>query len=311
MSSAPSSNPLDPAAPQSRSSHHHHHHNPHRHDRHRSKRPHEHSHHNDDRHHTHTLNRTPTPPPPPPPTLTATTTPSSLLTLLSTTLLLPDEPVCLAHLYLHRYRRFFTKKPSSSPNGSLPPEDPLDDFTLHLTTLSLALKHHSIPLTPRSLLLPSYTFLHPSSPPLHIPSPLYTSLRRSLIAGELLLLRVLGFHTRITLPHEFIPRMLEIAVGVGEDEGEGSVMETVMGVEARRVVGVACRDYRLGGLFPAREVAAAVVRVVVERCGGVVVGGEREWVRRVAGERVGVEDYEEAVEELRVVLKGKEQEALL
>ena len=45
-----------------------------------------------------------------------------------------------------------------------------------------------------------------------IPSTLYDDLRATLVQAELILLRVLGFELRISLPLDFLPRYLERAL---------------------------------------------------------------------------------------------------
>lgn len=168
--------------------------------------------------------------------------------------------------------------------------------------------------------MPSHSLLNPLSPPVQIPSTHYDTLRQTLVTAEVLLLRILKFNIRLTLPHVYLPRILERAttlhgtehldeMGYGERE-EADVIEagdTPIGREAGRLCALACRSYRLGGLFPAREVAAAVVRVALDRC-GIIVDDDRKWVRRVASDKVGIEDWEEAVDELRAVLREQEQD---
>ena len=73
----------------------------------------------------------------------------------------------------------------------------------------------------RDILFPAHRLLHqhkesssdPVSQPLVVPSTVYDSLRATLVQAELMLLRILGFELRITLPLDYLPRYLERAMG--------------------------------------------------------------------------------------------------
>ncbi|KAL8873204.1 MAG: hypothetical protein Q9174_001287 [Haloplaca sp. 1 TL-2023] len=62
---------------------------------------------------------------------------------------------------------------------------------------------------------------HVANPLEPIPSPEYDNLRATVVAAELILLRVLGFETRIPSPMDYLQRYLERAMEdvdtVGED----------------------------------------------------------------------------------------------
>ena len=72
----------------------------------------------------------------------------------------------------------------------------------------------------RDILLPAHRLLHQHSEassdsitqPLVVPSTRYDTLRATLVQAELMLLRVLGFELRISLPLNYLPRYLERAM---------------------------------------------------------------------------------------------------
>lgn len=159
--------------------------------------------------------------------------------------------------------------------------------------------------------MPAYTLQHPTATePLTFPSPLYDTLRSTLVTAELLLLRVLRFELRVPLPYEYLPRLLEkaltlseqLASASAEDRLESRVVDlkdTALGRAVWVKVGDAMRNYRICNFFPARAVAAACVFhvAVVER--GLKAPGEHKvWLRKVAGDRVEYEDFVDALEEI-------------
>lgn len=100
--------------------------------------------------------------------------------------------------------------------------------TLSLSSISLASKSTESPRRLSSILLPAYTLLHPPSSTtsnptktLTIPSPLYDTLRATLVQADLILLRILGFQLHIPSPLEYLQRYLERAMEDVENAGEG------------------------------------------------------------------------------------------
>ncbi|KAL8836782.1 MAG: hypothetical protein Q9176_006105 [Flavoplaca citrina] len=219
----------------------------------------------------------------------------------------------MSYIYMNKYLRFH--RSSATP-------DPLDPYTLSLSTISIASKATESPRRLSSILLPAHALLHPSSPstgkpakPLTIPSPLYDTLRATLVQADLILLRVLGFQLHIPSPLEYLQRYLERAmedienVGEGFDEwdreakGEygvlGGIMEGRVGRGCRAKAVDACKNYELANLFPARAVALGIVYVVLEERGLKIELGVREWVKDVGRAKVDSEDFDEVIEILR------------
>ena len=114
--------------------------------------------------------------------------------------------------------------------------------TLVLACVSLASKATESPRRMREILPPAYRLLQASAEHsasstqqqqqpsrLIIPSALYDNLRATLVQAEVLLLRVLGFELKVSLPLDFIPRYLERAfqdpVDAGEDYDSWSMAE--------------------------------------------------------------------------------------
>jgi hypothetical protein len=81
---------------------------------------------------------------------------------------------------------------------------------LSLATLSLSSKATENPRRLRELILPAHRLLKPPlGARLTVPSATYDALRATLVQVELLLLRVLGFELRLSLPLHFAERYLE------------------------------------------------------------------------------------------------------
>ena len=107
----------------------------------------------------------------------------------------------------------------------------------------------------REILLPAHRLLHASDDPNHVahrlvvPSPLYDTLRATLVQAELILLRVLGFELHIPLPSDYLPRYLDRALESttsaaedydswpSEERDEYGVLHNMMDTE----VGRACK----------------------------------------------------------------------
>ena len=95
----------------------------------------------------------------------------------------------------------------------------------------------------REILPPAHRLLHqgngaPSDPidqPLVIPSVAYDSLRATLVQAELILLRILGFELRISLPLDYLPRYIERAM---EDVADASENYDAWGNETKEEYGV-------------------------------------------------------------------------
>ncbi|KAL7271628.1 hypothetical protein RUND412_005604 [Rhizina undulata] len=232
----------------------------------------------------------------------------SFLSLMADILRLQEETLTMAFVYINRYHRHISTTDSSEADADL-----LDAHTLSLASLSLATKATESPRRLREFLIPAHTLLHPLAPPLSFPSPLYDSLRSTLVAAELILLRVLKFELRVTLPYEFLPRLLEkvlttrgidydsLSLAELEESRIVEVRDTSIGREVWRLVDRAMRRRRICNFFPARVVAVACLWVVVEGRGCGVRGSPEEWVEWVTSGRVEAVDFWEAVEEVRGV----------
>jgi len=60
----------------------------------------------------------------------------------------------------------------------------------------------------REILVPAYRIINPDQPSLTFPSDLYDALRFSTVTSELILLRILKFELRVTLPQNYLPRLI-------------------------------------------------------------------------------------------------------
>ncbi|KAL8881061.1 MAG: hypothetical protein Q9198_001658 [Flavoplaca austrocitrina] len=232
---------------------------------------------------------------------------------LADVLRLPDEALAMSYIYTNKYLRFH--RSSATP-------DPLDPYTLSLSTISIASKATESPRRLSSILLPAHALLHPPAPStgkptktLTIPSPLYDTLRATLVQADLILLRVLGFQLHIPSPLEYLQRYLERAMEDIENVGEGfdewdreakgeygvlsGIMEGRVGRGCRAKAVDACKNYELANLFPARAVALGIVYVVLEERGLKIELGVREWVKDVGSAKVDSEDFDEVIEILR------------
>ncbi|KAL8968738.1 MAG: hypothetical protein Q9183_002323, partial [Haloplaca sp. 2 TL-2023] len=243
----------------------------------------------------------------------------------------PDETLAMSYLYLNKYLRFHRQSglfdsldPYVCP--PFPPRDPIKTSTLTippstiqtlaLATLSLASKSTESPRRLSSILLPAHALLHPRTPRLRIPSPEYDTLRATIVAAELVLLRILGFETRLSCPMDYLQRYLERVMEGVETVGEdyerwgkeareeygvvvGGVLESRMGRMCKSRVVEACKDYQLANLFPARAIAVAVVYAVMEDRGLRMASETYEWVKDVSSSKVDFEDFMEASNLLR------------
>ena len=81
----------------------------------------------------------------------------------------------------------------------------------------------------REIIFPAHRLLHdyrksthsnPAFAPLKVPSETYDTLRATLVQAELILLRVLGFELRLSLPLHFVQRYLERALEELSKSGE-------------------------------------------------------------------------------------------
>ncbi|KAK6535471.1 hypothetical protein TWF694_001927 [Orbilia ellipsospora] len=260
----------------------------------------------------------------------------SFMAILADILRLQEESLSTAYIYMHKYRKFI-RDSKSTP-------DFLDPHTLALTSLSLSTKATESPRRLRALLTPAHTLLHPHQPPIPVPSHHYDTLRSTLVTAELHLLRILKFELRVPLPHNHIPKILDLSLSSipGEDYYDISsekaeedkivrVMETYLG---RQCGGLATRclaEYSIANFYDARTVACGVVRVVLEENGVLITTttkssrdinmnngnngggeddgddegeGEARWVEMVSGGNVDLEDYRDVVREVREVYGG-------
>ncbi|KAF2497389.1 hypothetical protein BU16DRAFT_580077, partial [Lophium mytilinum] len=131
----------------------------------------------------------------------------SFASLLADILRLPSETLAMCFIYINRFTKY-TRTATDAPK--------LDPHTLTLSALSLATKTTESPRRLRALLLPAHRLLHAHKrpyAPLTISSPIYVALRSTVVAAELLLLRVLRFDAHIPLPLDFLPRYLDRTVG--------------------------------------------------------------------------------------------------
>ena len=79
----------------------------------------------------------------------------------------------------------------------------------------------------------------------------------------------------------------------------GGMVESRVGRRVREKVVEACKNERIGIMFPARVVALGCIWVVLKERG--MVCGEKAsegWVERAGGGKVAWEDWEDVIEEL-------------
>ncbi|KAF3931235.1 Cyclin-T1-4 [Dactylella cylindrospora] len=254
----------------------------------------------------------------------------SFMALMGDILRLQEESLAMAYLYMHKYRKFIRDSNDRS-SESIP--DFLDPHTLALTCLSLSTKSTESPRRLRNLILPAYSLLHPTSPPLPIPSHLYDTLRATLVTSELHLLRILKFELRLPIPHDYLPRMLYLSISVipGEEYGdygtEKQAEDKIAGITdtslGRQCVSLATRCvavYSIATFYDAKTIAAGVLSVVL-RGNGIRPGeGEERWLEMVSGGSMGgsgggssggrrgdveIEDFRDVVKEVLAVAEGE------
>jgi len=91
-----------------------------------------------------------------------------------------------------------------------------------------------------------------------------------------------------------------------DEREEVSVMhvkDTSLGRAVWSLVGETAKSYRLVNLFPARTVAVACFYICVQEGGLKITMSLETWVKKLTGDRVEYEDFEEAVEEVRSLKK--------
>ncbi|KAF3911362.1 Cyclin-T1-2 [Dactylellina cionopaga] len=237
---------------------------------------------------------------------------ASFMALLADILRLQEQSLAIAYLYMHKYRKFIRESERTDP---IP--DFLDPHTLALTCLSLSTKSTESPRRLRSLITPAYSLLHPSSPPIRVPSHLYDTLRATIVTAELHLLRILKFELRVAIPHDYIPRMLDAALSIipGEDyetlptekmeeDKVSKAADTFLGRQCAGLATKCLARYSVANFYDAKTIACGVVGVVLEGNGVVPGEGVEKWVRMVAGRDMDLEDYNDVVKEVGMVYGG-------
>lgn len=134
----------------------------------------------------------------------------------------------------------------------------------------------------------------------------------TLVTAELLLLRILKFDLRLPLPFEYLPVMLRRGLAldgtahledlVADERDEVNVVDvrdTTLGRAVRALAGEAMRSYRLVNYFSPRAVAVACLWVCATDCGLDLPADREPWVRRVTADKVDLEDFEDAVKDIR------------
>ncbi|CCJ30123.1 unnamed protein product [Pneumocystis jirovecii] len=182
----------------------------------------------------------------------------SFITLLSSILRLPEETTALAFVYYHRYHRWIEK---ISQDESL---YLIDDYTLAISSLSLASKATEQFRRMREFLVPAYSIINPSKPRLTFPSEFYDSLRDSVVNAELILLRVLKFDIKIILPFSYLTKALHLTLTTWHSETtdptlqkEKYLINTAIGRYARCRIMDAISDYRLSTLYDPQTLSSA------------------------------------------------------
>ncbi|KZF19923.1 hypothetical protein L228DRAFT_241135 [Xylona heveae TC161] len=209
--------------------------------------------------------------------------------LMADILRLPEETLAMSFIYINKYQRF-----CNSINQENDMHVPiLDPHTLSLASLNLASKTTEATRRLREFLLPAWRLLHAHEvpvKPLTFPSPLYDSVRATVVQAELILLRVLQFDLRVSLPLHFVPRYLDRTVGevnipsgpwqscldgpyeaIGQEYRDEyrmvDLMETAVARACTARAVDACRSYHLSNFFPARTIAAACIYTTLEERG--------------------------------------------
>ncbi|RPA86969.1 hypothetical protein BJ508DRAFT_410565 [Ascobolus immersus RN42] len=224
---------------------------------------------------------------------------------------LQEESISMAFVYMHKYQRWVRK--AKEDQFPFEVEGLLDDYTIALTSLVLATKSTESPRRLRELLLPAYSLLHPSHPPLTFPSYKYDNLRDTLVNSELIMLRVLKFDLLLPLPYQYLEKYLSRVLVVGGLRGaqdlddskpgrkeEYAIVEVINGGTGRKARGVvydAMKNPKMI-LYPARVIAAAAVYITIREQGFGVVMSTEEWVAAMTDKRVEACDLEEILEDL-------------
>lgn len=221
-------------------------------------------------------------------TLVQARSPNAFMSLLCEKCALPEEVLSLAFLYMHQYRKCITDTKSE-------PKNALDAYTLSLAALSLSSKVSENLRRLREFLIPAWEILHPNDPALTFPSELYDDLRASLVAGEMLLLRVIRFNARIPQARDYLPRILDRMLQTRVSE-KSSIYEA-----AESWLSIAARDYRLSMFYPLRALAVASAYLACKEA-GLEVASFQDLTSNVKS--VDPMDAREAVDELRSVRDG-------
>jgi hypothetical protein len=92
----------------------------------------------------------------------------------------------------------------------------------------------------REILVPAYQFalfpytnvkyriINPDRPPLTFPSDLYDALRFSTVTTELIVLRILKFELRITLPQTYLPRLIGRCLPPDDQPSDEELKQTTL-----------------------------------------------------------------------------------
>ena len=155
----------------------------------------------------------------------------------------PEDTLCTAILFIHRYRRWNELQPDEAINvdehvlvvGGLKLIDVACFFSIGLTGIQIDRTPSSnarnstacisvvipFPLTDRRI-------INPDKPPLTFPSDLYDSLRFSTVTSELIVLRILKFELRVTLPQSYLSRLIMRCLPPEEQPVEAELKQSTL-----------------------------------------------------------------------------------
>src|SRR5277367_811824 len=80
----------------------------------------------------------------------------------------------------------------------------------------------------REILVPAYRIMNPDKPSLTFPSDLYDALRFSTVTSELIMLRILKFELRVTLPQSYLPRLISRCLPPNDQPTDVELKQTTL-----------------------------------------------------------------------------------
>ena len=160
----------------------------------------------------------------------------------------PEETLCTALLFLHRYQRWIESQPEKDLGLDHHVRHRLPERSGKLTLIApfaslrfFGVKGYRTPssnardprssLSVNSLILVQKSdsrIINPDKPALTFPSDLYDALRFSTVTSELIMLRVLKFELRVTLPQTYLLRLIPRCLPPDDNRSEDELKQTTI-----------------------------------------------------------------------------------